>query len=176
MNIKAVCNLLSIPLLAALPTVNKARKIFAPFWRSRAKNRAFRCNSSAPAGLAGFPLQSLAPHGLIADLNLLAVALPRFMLFWRALTHWLGGMGIVVLTVAVFPLLGFGASALLMSLDLWGKKHASFAQGFRYAGSTAGGMKAARILALLKMAGTELKYCLRPRGIFGIYLREGFLL
>jgi hypothetical protein len=32
----------------------------APFWRSRAKNRAFRCNSSAPAGLAGFPLQSLA--------------------------------------------------------------------------------------------------------------------
>ncbi|MDR1625503.1 MAG: hypothetical protein LBT33_03100, partial [Spirochaetia bacterium] len=39
----------------------------------RAKNRAFRCNSSAPAGLAGFPLQSLAPHGLIADLNLLTV-------------------------------------------------------------------------------------------------------
>jgi hypothetical protein len=40
------------------------KKISAPFWRSRAKNRAFRCNSSAPAGLAGFPLQSLAPHGL----------------------------------------------------------------------------------------------------------------
>jgi hypothetical protein len=29
-------------------------------------SRAFRSNSSAPAGLAGFPLQSLAPHGLFA--------------------------------------------------------------------------------------------------------------
>jgi trk system potassium uptake protein TrkH len=33
-------------------------------------------------------------------------ALPRSLLFWRAMTHWLGGMGIVVLTVALFPLLG----------------------------------------------------------------------
>lgn len=32
--------------------------------------------------------------------------LPRSMLFWRALTHWIGGMGIVVLTVAIAPLLG----------------------------------------------------------------------
>lgn len=32
--------------------------------------------------------------------------LSRSMLFWRALTHWIGGMGIVVLTVAVAPLLG----------------------------------------------------------------------
>ena len=27
-------------------------------------------------------------------------AVPRSILFWRSLTHWLGGMGIVVLTVA----------------------------------------------------------------------------
>ncbi len=32
--------------------------------------------------------------------------LPRAVLFWRSLTHWLGGMGIVVLTVAILPLLG----------------------------------------------------------------------
>jgi trk system potassium uptake protein TrkH len=32
--------------------------------------------------------------------------LPRPLIFWRALTHWLGGMGIVVLTVALFPFLG----------------------------------------------------------------------
>lgn len=32
--------------------------------------------------------------------------LPDSILFWRSLTHWLGGMGIVVLTVAVLPLLG----------------------------------------------------------------------
>ncbi|MCL6612301.1 MAG: TrkH family potassium uptake protein [Peptococcaceae bacterium] len=30
-------------------------------------------------------------------------ALSRAMLFWRSLTHWLGGMGIIVLTVALIP-------------------------------------------------------------------------
>jgi trk system potassium uptake protein TrkH len=35
--------------------------------------------------------------------------LPRSLIFWRAMTHWLGGMGIVVLTVALLPLLGAGA-------------------------------------------------------------------
>lgn len=39
--------------------------------------------------------------------------LPRSLLLWRATTHWLGGMGIVVLTVAVFPLLGFGGLRLM---------------------------------------------------------------
>ncbi|MFW5801798.1 MAG: potassium transporter TrkG, partial [Spirochaeta sp.] len=34
-------------------------------------------------------------------------SMSRSMLFWRSLTHWLGGMGIIVLTVAIFPLLGF---------------------------------------------------------------------
>ena len=40
-------------------------------------------------------------------------ALPRRLLFWRALTHWLGGMGIVVLTVALVPLLGAGGFQLV---------------------------------------------------------------
>ncbi|MBU0935634.1 MAG: TrkH family potassium uptake protein [Spirochaetes bacterium] len=40
-------------------------------------------------------------------------SLPRSILLWRATTHWLGGMGIVVLTVAIFPLLGIGGRALL---------------------------------------------------------------
>jgi trk system potassium uptake protein TrkH len=35
--------------------------------------------------------------------------LPRPLLFWRAMTNWLGGMGIVVLAAAFFPLLGAGA-------------------------------------------------------------------
>jgi trk system potassium uptake protein len=39
--------------------------------------------------------------------------LPRCILFWRSLTHWLGGMGIVVLTVAVFPLLGIRGVRLI---------------------------------------------------------------
>jgi trk system potassium uptake protein TrkH len=39
--------------------------------------------------------------------------LPDSILFWRSLTHWLGGMGIVVLTVAIFPLLGVGGLQLI---------------------------------------------------------------
>jgi len=33
---------------------------------------------------------------------------PRSLLLWRGLTHWLGGLGIVVLFVAVLPILGVG--------------------------------------------------------------------
>ncbi|MDA3949514.1 MAG: TrkH family potassium uptake protein [Spirochaeta sp.] len=40
-------------------------------------------------------------------------SLPRSILFWRSLTHWLGGMGIIVLTVAIFPILGIGGLQLL---------------------------------------------------------------
>ncbi|MFP4301981.1 MAG: TrkH family potassium uptake protein [Alkalispirochaetaceae bacterium] len=39
--------------------------------------------------------------------------LPRSVLFWRSLTHWLGGMGIIVLTVAIFPLLGIGGLQII---------------------------------------------------------------
>jgi trk system potassium uptake protein TrkH len=31
--------------------------------------------------------------------------LPKSILFWRSLTHWIGGMGIIVLVVAILPLL-----------------------------------------------------------------------
>ena len=33
-------------------------------------------------------------------------ALPRSILFWRMMTHWVGGLGIVFFTVAVFPIFG----------------------------------------------------------------------
>jgi len=38
--------------------------------------------------------------------------MPRDILFWRSLTQWIGGMGIIVLTVAIFPLMGFGGIEL----------------------------------------------------------------
>lgn len=38
---------------------------------------------------------------------------PRGILFWRSLTHWLGGMGIIVLSLAVLPMLGVGGKELL---------------------------------------------------------------
>lgn len=34
--------------------------------------------------------------------------IPRGILFWRALTHWFGGMGVLVLCVAILPFLGVG--------------------------------------------------------------------
>jgi len=37
---------------------------------------------------------------------------PRSLLLWRAITHWLGGLGIVVLFVAVLPMLGVGSRRL----------------------------------------------------------------
>ncbi len=36
-------------------------------------------------------------------------ALPKGLLFWRSLTHWLGGMGIVTLALAIFPASGITA-------------------------------------------------------------------
>ena len=41
--------------------------------------------------------------------------LPRAILFWRSLTHWLGGMGIIVLFVAVLGGTGAGAKFLFSS-------------------------------------------------------------
>jgi trk system potassium uptake protein TrkH len=38
--------------------------------------------------------------------------LPHGLLFWRSLTHWLGGMGIIVLSLAILPLLGTGGMQL----------------------------------------------------------------
>lgn len=39
--------------------------------------------------------------------------LPRSVMLWRCTTHWLGGMGIVVLTVAIFPLIGLSGRSLM---------------------------------------------------------------
>lgn len=37
---------------------------------------------------------------------------PKSVLFWRALSQWIGGMGILVLTVAILPALGVGGMQL----------------------------------------------------------------
>ncbi len=37
----------------------------------------------------------------------------RAAMLWRSITHWLGGMGIIVLFVAIFPAVGVGARHLL---------------------------------------------------------------
>ena len=40
-------------------------------------------------------------------------SLSKGLLFWRAMTHWFGGMGFIVLTIALFPLLGISGVQLM---------------------------------------------------------------
>ena len=42
-------------------------------------------------------------------------SLPRGILFWRAETQWMGGMGVLVLTLALMPKLGEGALYLMQA-------------------------------------------------------------
>lgn len=41
--------------------------------------------------------------------------IPKSFLFWRSLAHWLGGMGIIVLSLAILPLLGIGGMQLFQA-------------------------------------------------------------
>ena len=41
--------------------------------------------------------------------------LPKGILFWRAFTHWLGGMGVLVLTTALLPSMGLRAHFLIQA-------------------------------------------------------------
>ncbi|MGH7567210.1 MAG: TrkH family potassium uptake protein, partial [Gemmatimonadota bacterium] len=42
-------------------------------------------------------------------------ALPRGIVLWRSQTQWMGGMGIIVLSVAILPLLGVGGMQLMQA-------------------------------------------------------------
>lgn len=42
-------------------------------------------------------------------------AVPKGILFWRSLTQWIGGMGIIVLAVAILPFLGIGGMQLFVA-------------------------------------------------------------
>ncbi len=42
-------------------------------------------------------------------------SMPKGILFWRSATHWIGGMGIIVLTIAILPMLGIGGMQLFMA-------------------------------------------------------------
>ena len=70
------------------------------------------CISSVPSAVfesvSGFTTTGAT---VISDIGLL----PRSILFWRMLTHWLGGMGIIVLFVAVFPQMAGGAKQMFRS-------------------------------------------------------------
>ena len=42
-------------------------------------------------------------------------ALPHGMLFWRSIIQWLGGMGIIVLSLAILPVFGIGGMQLFVA-------------------------------------------------------------
>ncbi len=42
-------------------------------------------------------------------------AVPKGILLWRSLTQWIGGMGIIVLAVAILPILGIGGMQLFIA-------------------------------------------------------------
>lgn len=42
-------------------------------------------------------------------------ALPHGLLLWRSVTQWLGGMGIIVLSLAILPILGIGGMQLFVA-------------------------------------------------------------
>lgn len=48
-------------------------------------------------------------------------ALPRSILLWRTMTHWIGGMGIVFFTIAILPNMG-GSGLKLFSAEATGLK------------------------------------------------------
>ena len=55
--------------------------------------------------LSGF---STTGASILTDIE----ALPKGILLWRSLTQWLGGMGIIVLSIAILPYLGIGGMQL----------------------------------------------------------------
>lgn len=42
-------------------------------------------------------------------------AVPRGLLFWRSMTHWFGGMGIILFALSIMPFMGAGTKVLYQS-------------------------------------------------------------
>ena len=55
--------------------------------------------------ISGF---STTGASVIADVE----SIPHGILYWRALSNWMGGMGIIVLSLAIIPMLGIGGMQL----------------------------------------------------------------
>jgi trk system potassium uptake protein TrkH len=73
-----------------------------PFWLGGTFESVVDCVFES---LSGF---STTGSSVLADIE----SVPRGLLFWRSLTHWLGGMGIIVLSLAILPFLGVGGMQL----------------------------------------------------------------
>lgn len=52
---------------------------------------------------------------ILGDVGYKISDLAPSLLFWRSMTQWIGGMGIIVLTIAILPLLGIGGMELFVA-------------------------------------------------------------
>lgn len=50
-------------------------------------------------------------------------ALPHGILFWRSFTHFIGGMGIILLTIAILPILNHQGGLILFNSEVTGISH-----------------------------------------------------
>lgn len=50
-------------------------------------------------------------------------SLPRGIVFWRSLSQWVGGMGIILFTLAVLPMLNYKGGVTLFSSEVTGITH-----------------------------------------------------
>jgi trk system potassium uptake protein TrkH len=58
--------------------------------------------------VSGFTTTGATVYAVIEEL-------PSSILLWRSLSHWIGGMGIIVLGVAILPLIGVGGAQLFFA-------------------------------------------------------------
>lgn len=72
-----------------------------------------------PFFLGGFPTYTDAVFEAVSGFTTTGASIlanieayPKGILFWRSLTHWIGGMGIIVFAVAILPFLGVGGMQL----------------------------------------------------------------
>lgn len=66
--------------------------------------------------MAGFTTTGMS---VISDLE----TLPHGLLFWRALMQWIGGMGIILFTLAVLPMLNYKGGIALFNAEVTGITH-----------------------------------------------------
>jgi trk system potassium uptake protein TrkH len=93
---------LTAPVVAGLPFLLWAMLFhFAPF-ETHPFQSPINCYFEAVSGL------TTTGASILSDIE----ATPRGLLLWRSTTHWLGGLGIVLLFVAILPIVGVAGKKL----------------------------------------------------------------
>ena len=73
-------------------------------------------------GMLPFYLSGYIPTITDAFFETMSESLPHGLLFWRSMTQWIGGLGIVFFTIAVLPIFGVG-SVQLFAAEATGPTH-----------------------------------------------------